>query len=203
MTKARDDLSQINMKLLRAALDEGLGRDYEYQDYVRWVGETERNFFAVMRCRSIEPNPSAQRAALGADRVATRAAMLRYVTLVDGEKELLDVVDRSIRERSVAPLVAYRAALAPGQDPKLTATVEKVATLIGVPAPPAEMTAPASIAVITGPSGKTIRPPHSGRAGQRWTSPTDGRVMAWAPSGTFEMGQRLPPPDPKKGSSSI
>jgi hypothetical protein len=30
MAKARDDLSQINMTLLRAALDEGLGRDYEY-----------------------------------------------------------------------------------------------------------------------------------------------------------------------------
>jgi len=151
-----------------------------------------------MRCRSIEPNPSAQRAALGADRVTTRATMLRYVTLVDGDKELQGVVDRSIRERNAAPLVTFRAALAPGQDPNLTATMEKLATLIDLPAPPAEMTAPASIAVITGPSGKTIRPPHSGRAGQRWTSPTDGRVMVGAPAGTFEMGHRLPPPDPKK-----
>lgn len=48
MAKAREDLSQINMKLLRAALDGGLGRDYEYQDYVRWVGETEKTFFGVI-----------------------------------------------------------------------------------------------------------------------------------------------------------
>jgi hypothetical protein len=47
MAKARRDLSQINATLLQGALDEGLGRDYDYQDYVRWVGETSRNLFAM------------------------------------------------------------------------------------------------------------------------------------------------------------
>ena len=54
MAKAREELAQINMKLLRAALDEGLGRDYEYQDYVRWVGETESHFFAVFTEAALE-----------------------------------------------------------------------------------------------------------------------------------------------------
>ena len=374
MAKAREDLSKINVTLLRGALDDGLGRDYDYQDYVRWVGETEKSFFAMiveaglearaaqlktssdepseerireiaarhglpsigdragekkmkafvqestrtlikrrdggtvdpavvdliagavvkigdgglvkfgnegtearfaaglnrvaaaefggseslktkaeiqyermlgitfedsdrsyqfsltipgtivetngildsdsrvwwtfklgdafafgytMRCRAIEPNLAAQRAAFGAERVATRETMLRYVSLADDKEEVLGVIDRSVRGKSSAPFVAYRAALAPRQDPDLTTAVEKLATLLGVPAPPAAMTAPASIAAITGPAGQAARPPHAGRAGQRWTSPADGRVMVWAPAGTFEMGRRLPPPDPK------
>lgn len=48
MAKAREELAQINVKLLRAALDEGLGRDYEYQDYVRWVGDTEKIIFGAL-----------------------------------------------------------------------------------------------------------------------------------------------------------
>ena len=377
MAKARDELAQINMKLLRAALEEGLGRDYEFQDYVRWVGETEKTFFGViveggiwkrasrggpedkdlekkmaatlaaqydvpwlvadddldslkaalkektetlikrrdggavtpaqvevivdaiwkigsgehglvafdkegdgakfaaglervakaefggtealekkgdilfqrmggvtfeassrayefgltipgtivetngtldgdsrvrwkfdleeafafgytMQCRSIEPNLPAQRAALGGERVTTRAAMLRYVALVSSQDEVLGAVDRAVRARNSAPLVAYRAALAPGQDPNLTATVEKLATLMALPAPPAAMTAAAPIGAITGPAGTVIKPPRTGRAGARWTSPAEGRAMMWAPAGTFEMGRRLPPPDPKK-----
>lgn len=47
MAKAREDLSQINIRLLRGALDAGLGRDYDYDDYVRWVGETSKNLFAM------------------------------------------------------------------------------------------------------------------------------------------------------------
>ena len=375
MAKAREELAQINMTLLRAALDAGLGRDYQYEDYVRWVGETEKSFFAViveasiwkrasrgvpedesfekkmaatlseqygvpwlgaddsedalkavvkektgalikrrdggavapaivdlivdavwrigtggsglvsfddleggstfaaglkraaaadfggaealdkkgeilfermggvtlfqasrpyafsltlpgtivetngtldadsrvrwtfdleeafafgytMRCRSIEPNLAAQRAALGAERITSRAAMLRYVDLVGGRDEVLAVVARAVGARSTAPLVAYRAALAPGQDPNLTAAVEKLAALVALPAPPPGLTAPAPIATITGPAGATIKPPRSGRAGQRWTSPTGNRVMVWAPAGTFEMGQPPRPPDP-------
>jgi hypothetical protein len=377
MAKAREELAQINMKLLRAALDEGLGRDYEFQDYVRWVGETEKLFFAAivesgiwtrasrgapkdkdlekkmaatfaaqygvpwlgeddsedklkatlkektaslikrrdgstlpparvelivdaiweigagqhglvsfgdgadgakfaaglnrlataefggaealekkgdvlfqrmggvtmfdsgrsydfsltlpgtivetngtlegdsrvrwsfnleeafafgytMRCRSIEPNLAAQRAALGADRVATRAAALRYVSLVDGQDEVLRIVAWAVRAKSPAPLVAYRAAVAPRQDPNLTTTMERLALLLALPAPPAAMTAATPIAAITGPAGTVIKPPRTGRAGMRWTSPTDGREMVWAPPGQFEMGRRLPPPDPKK-----
>ena len=49
MAKAREELAQINMKLLRAALDEGLGRDYEFQEYVRWVGETEKQLLRGVR----------------------------------------------------------------------------------------------------------------------------------------------------------
>jgi hypothetical protein len=172
----------------------------ESDSRVRWefkLGEAFA-FGYAMRCRSIEPNLPAQRAALGAERVTTRAAMLRYVALMDGEDEVLGVVARAVRARSSAPIVAYRAALAPGQDPNLTTTVEKLATLIGLPAPPAAMTAMAPIAAITGPAGTTIKPPRTGRAGARWTSPTDGHPMVWAPAGTYEMGRRLPPPDPKK-----
>jgi formylglycine-generating enzyme required for sulfatase activity len=378
MAKAREELAQINMKLLRAALDEGLGRDYEFQEYLRWVGETESSFFAVfteaavqvraaggtppdeeaakklfeaiaarhglsgvfddnledkvdaflkqrtstlirrrdgatldpgivdlivqavlqigkggdeglisfndqaegakfaagmnrvvgsefggqealekksailfqrmlgvtfggsdrpyafsltlpgtivetngtlesdsrvrwkfdledafafgytMRCRSIEPNLEAQRAALGADRVTTRAATLRYVALVDGQDEVLRIVALAVRARSSAPLVTYRAAVAPRQDPNLTTTMERLALLLALPEPPAAMTAAAPIAAITGPAGTAIKPPRTGRAGARWTSPTDGRPMVSAPAGTFEMGRRLPPPDPKK-----
>lgn len=378
MAKAREELAQLNMKLLRAALDEGLGRDYEYQDYVRWVGETESHFFAVfteaavqiraaggtppddeaamklfegiaarhglagvfgddfadkmealltqrtgalirrrdgatlepgivdlivqavmqigkggdeglisfngqadgakfaagmkrvvdsefggpealekkgeilfermlgitfggsdrhydfgltlpgtivetngtlesdsrvrwkfdlgeawafgytMRCRSIEPNLDAQRAALGAERVTTRAAALRYVALVDGQDEVLRIVAWAVREKSAAPLVAYRAAVAPRQDPNLTTTMERLALLLALPAPSAEMTAATPIAAITGAAGAVIKPPRTGRAGTRWTAATDGRSMAWAPAGTFEMGRRLPPPDPAK-----
>lgn len=47
MAKAREALSQIDMKLLRGALDAGLGRDYDYDDFVRWVGETYKTFFAA------------------------------------------------------------------------------------------------------------------------------------------------------------
>ncbi len=378
MAKAREELAKINMKLLRAALDEGLGRDYEFQDYVRWVGETELDFFEVltdamvqvraaggsppddeaakklfeaiaarhglagvfeddledkmealltrrtgalirrrdgaslepgivdrivqavlqigkggdeglisfddqaesakfragmsrvvdsefggqealekkgeilfermlgitfagsdrpydfsltlpgtivetngtlesdsrvrwtfdleeafafghtMRCRSIEPNLTAQRAALGADRVTTRAATLRYVALVDGQDEVLRIVAWAVRAKSSAPLVAYRAAVAPRQDPNLTTTMERLALLLALPAPPAAMTAATPIAAITGPARTAIKPPRTGRAGMRWTSPADGRPMVSAPAGTFQMGRRLPPPEPQK-----
>jgi hypothetical protein len=76
--------------------------------------------------------------------------------------------------------------------------MDKLATLLALPAPPAAMVAPAPAATITGPAGPVIKPPRTGRAGARWTSPTDGRPMVSAPAGTFEMGRRLPPPDPKK-----
>jgi formylglycine-generating enzyme required for sulfatase activity len=380
MAKAREEMSQISMKLLRAGLDEGLGRDYDYQDYVRWVGGTVKDLFAVMaeagiearakntpplsestsddqitaiaarygfpwagdsegpdkiraflaertralvkrrdggavdpaiieltaraiwniggkgrvefdgegvgvkfeagvnrvvaaefggeealrqksevlfermlgitfgnsdrpyafsltlpgtivetngtlesdsrvrwafrlgdafafgytmRCRSIEPNLTAQRAALGADRVTTRGAMLRYFALVDGQDEVRGVVDRAIRARSSAPLMAYRAALAPGQDQNLTTTVEKLAALLGLPALPPAMVAPTPIATITGPAGPAIKPPRARRAGARWTSPTDGRAMVRAPAGTFEMGRTVPPPDPGKKQAPL
>ena len=377
MANAREELAQINMKLMRAALDEGLGRDYEYQEYVRWVGETEKSFFAAivegavwkrasrgapedkdlekkmaatlaaqyglpwlgndddedalkaalkektetlikrrdggpvpaalveaivdaiwnigagehglvsfdgkgdgarfaaglervakaefggtealdkkgeilfermggvtsakgsrsyefslalpgtivetngtldgdsrvrwkfdleeafafgytMRCRSIEPNLDAQRAVFGGDRVTTRAAMLRYVVLVSGQNEVLGVLDRAVRARSAAPIMAFRAAVAPGQDPNLTTAVEKLAALLRLPALLPELTARVPVATITGPAGTVIKPTRTGRTGGRWTSPTDSRAMVWAPAGSFEMGRRLPPPDPKK-----
>jgi hypothetical protein len=94
--------------------------------------------------------------------------------------------------------VAYRAAVAPRQDPNLTTTMERLALLLALPAPPAAMTAATPIAAVTGPAGTAIKPPRVGRAGTRWASPTDGRPMVFAPAGTFEMGRRLPPPDPKK-----
>ena len=59
MAKAREELAQINMKLLRAALDEGLGRDYEFQEYVRWVGETENLLRGVHRGGSGDAPPAA------------------------------------------------------------------------------------------------------------------------------------------------
>jgi formylglycine-generating enzyme required for sulfatase activity len=167
---------------------------------VRWKFDLEEAFAFgyTMRCRSIEPNINAQRSALGAEPVTTRATMLRYVALVEGQSEVLGVLDRAVRARSSAPLVAFRAALSPGQDPNLTATVEKLATLIALPAPPPAMSATAAIGAVTGPAGTVIKPPRTGRAGTRWTSPTDGRTMLRAPAGSFEMGRRLPPPDPKK-----
>jgi hypothetical protein len=310
MAKAREELAQINMKLLRAALDEGLGRDCEYQDYVRWVGATEIDFFAVfteaaleararggkpptdeeaerlleaiaarhglagvfednledkmeafleertrtlvrrrdggavepgivnvivgalmhigaggdeglisfseqgegavfaagmsrvvasefggqetlekrteilfermlgitfgnsdrpyefsltlpgtivetngtlegdsrvrwkfkledafafgyaMRCRSIEPNLAAQRAALGADRVTTREAMLRYFDLLKDHDEILEAVNRAVLAWSTGPLAAYHTTVSQGQDPKLKATAGKMAALL-------------------------------------------------------------------------
>ena len=167
---------------------------------VRWKFTLEKAFAFgyTMRCRSIEPNLTAQRTALGADLVTTRAATLRYVALVDGQDEVLRIVSWAVREKSSAPLVAYRAAVAPRQDPNLTTTMERLALLLALPAPPAAMTAATPIAAITGPAGTVTKPPRPGRAGMRWTSPTDGRPMASAPAGTFEMGRRLPPPDPKK-----
>ena len=60
------------------------------------------------------------------------------------------------------------------------------------------MTAATPIAAITGPAATVIKPPRVGRAGMPWTPPTDARVMVWAPPGKFEMGRRLPPPDPAK-----
>jgi hypothetical protein len=95
-------------------------------------------------------------------------------------------------------LVAYRAAVAPRQDPNLTTTMDKLATLLALPAPTAAMTAAVPIAAITGPAGKSTGNVRAERAGMRWTGSADGRVMVWAPPGKFDMGQRLPPPDPKK-----
>jgi len=172
----------------------------ESDSRVRWKFDLGKAFAFgyTMRCRSIEPNLTAQRAALGAERVTTRAAMLRYFALADGQDEVRAVVTRAVHARSSAPLVAYRAAVAPGQDPGLKATVEKLALLLALPPPPAAMTAATPIAAVTGPAGTAIKPPRAIRAGERWASPTDGRVMVWAPPGKFEMGQRVPPPDPKK-----
>ena len=70
----------------------------ESDSRVRWSFNLEEAFAFgyTMRCRSIEPNLAAQRAALGADRVTTRAAMLRYVALVDGR-------GRSARGSSAGP----------------------------------------------------------------------------------------------------
>jgi len=338
MAKAREERAQINMRLLRAALDEGLGRDYEYQDYVRWVGATEINFFAVfteaaleararggesptdeeweklveaiaarhglagvfkdnlenevealltqrtgtlirrrdgatlepgtvnliveavmqigeggddglisfnnqaegakfaagmkrvvesefggqdalekkgeilfermmgvtfgnsdrpyefsltlpgtivetngtlesdsrvrwsfklekafafgytMWCRSIEPNLPAQRAALGAERATTRAAMLRYVDLVKSNEEILKVVNRSILAQSTDPLIAYRAAVAEGQDPTLKAAAEKLAALLRLLGLQPHRTASAATATITESPGRRPTP---------------------------------------------
>jgi hypothetical protein len=54
MAKAREALSQIEMKLLRGALDSGLGRDYDYDEYVRWVGDTYKTYFAVVAEAGLE-----------------------------------------------------------------------------------------------------------------------------------------------------
>jgi hypothetical protein len=170
----------------------------ESDSRVRWSFELQKAFAFgyTMRCRSIEPNVAAGRAVLGREPLRDRSAMLRYVTLVDGEDELLAVINRSIRDRATAAMVAFRAAVAPGQDPNLTRTVEQVATLLGLPALPAAATPP--ISTVTGPAGPALEPPRAGPAGQKWTSPSDGRVMVWAPAGTFEMGQAPPPPNPNR-----
>ena len=85
---------------------------------VRWKFDLEEAFAFgyTMRCRSIEPNLEAQRAALGGDRVTTRAAMLRYVALVENEGEVRGIIERAVRAKSSSPLAAYRAALAPRQE---------------------------------------------------------------------------------------
>ncbi len=315
MAKAREDLSRINVKLLRGALDAGLGRDYDYQDYVRWVGETSKNLFAMfaelglearaagapevwnndatplareivarydmawttgdagqesmneekmkafvrertgslikrhdgrpvdpatvdliaaavwnigdealvsfddtgagvpfkagldrvaaadyggaealkkkaqilyqrtlgitvwdsdreysfnltipgtvvetngtlednarvswdfkhrdafafgytMRCRSLEPNATAERAVLGAARLTSREAMLRYVSLIDGDEELLKVVRQAIGEKRAAPMAAYRSKLAADEkQAQRAAKVTKLMALLGM-----------------------------------------------------------------------
>jgi len=310
MARAREDLSRINVKLLQGALDSGLGRDYDYQDYVRWVGETSRNLFAMfaelglearaanapevwdndatplareivarydmgwmagdsgdekmkafvrertggsikrrdgrpvdpattdlivdavweigenalvsfdgrgagapfkagldrvaaadyggaealkkqaeilyqrtlgitvwdsgrhylfsltipgtvvetngtleddarvswdfehrdafafgytMRCRSLEPNASSVRAVLGAARLTSREAMLRYVSLVDGDEELLKVVKQAIAEKRAAPLAAHHSKLAAEEkQAERAAKVAKLMALLGV-----------------------------------------------------------------------
>jgi hypothetical protein len=90
-------------------------------------------FGYTMRCRTLEPNAAAARAVLGAARLTSREAMLRYVALVDGDEELIKVVRQSIQERQAAPLRAYQATLA--ADPKQTdrtAKVAKLMTLLGL-----------------------------------------------------------------------
>ena len=167
---------------------------------VRWSFELGDVFAFgyTMHCRSVEPNLQAQRAALGADRLTTRVAMLRYIDLIDGQGELRAVLDSAVRAKGAAPFQAFRVAVAPRQDPNLTSTVEKLAVLMGLPGLPPDASASAPVAKVTGPSGPALRPPGTRHAGERWTSPTDGRAMVWAPAGSFEMGERQPPPDPKK-----
>ena len=59
--------------------------------------------------------------------------------------------------------MAYRAAVAPRQDPNLTTTMDKLAMLLALPAPTAAMTAAVPIAAITGPAGTSTGPNRAGR----------------------------------------
>ena len=59
--------------------------------------------------------------------------MLRYVSLVDGDKELLDVVRQAIAGKRSAPIEAYHSKLAADeQQAGRAATVAKVMALMGM-----------------------------------------------------------------------
>jgi formylglycine-generating enzyme required for sulfatase activity len=144
-------------------------------------------FGYTMRCRSLEADAAGQRAVLAAEPVTSRNAELQYMGLVESAAELRDIIERSVRERSGAVLQAYRAAVAPRQDPELTDATERLATLLGLPALTATAL-PSRAGAMTGVTAPALRPPPGARAAQRWVSPTDGRDMVWAPPGTFRMG---------------
>ena len=54
MAAAREELSQIDVALLRAALREGLGADYVYEPFVSWVGTTSKALFATLSESGLE-----------------------------------------------------------------------------------------------------------------------------------------------------
>lgn len=99
---------------------------------VRWDFKLEAAYLFgyTMRCRSLGPNAEPQRAVLGSVRLASREAMLRYVSLVDGDKELLEVVRQAIAEKRAPALVAYHSKLA--SDLKQADRAAKVATLMAL-----------------------------------------------------------------------
>ena len=154
-------------------------------------------FGYTMKCRSLEPNLAAQREVLGGGRVTSRDAMLRYASLVEGKPEVLAFVQRSIREKSPDTLMRYRAALAPGQDKDLTRDVERLSALLGLPGVGPAAAAPDRIDTVTGARAASLRPPRARKAGERWTAPSDGRPMVWAPAGSFEMARPSSPASPK------
>jgi hypothetical protein len=126
MATARDQLAQINVKLLKAGLDEALGRSYDYEEYVRWVGDIERTFFGMMVDQALEARAAGRRLSSSDTPPGANALIeARYGIPVpegeDGEKKLRAFLERKTREmvKKRLPAGASRATgagdLTPGQ----------------------------------------------------------------------------------------
>ncbi len=107
----------------------------ETESRVRWSFRLQEAFAFgyAMRCRSLAPNAAPQSAVLGEARLTTREAMLRYVSLVEGDEELLKVVRQAIAEKRAAPIAAYHSTLAAdAKQAKRAAKVAKLMALLGM-----------------------------------------------------------------------
>ncbi len=73
-------------------------------------------FGFTMRCRSLEAPPDRQQALLSATPLTGRPALLRFVTLVEAAPEIQDVLRRSVRDHTMAPLeiLSRRGRTSPG-----------------------------------------------------------------------------------------
>jgi hypothetical protein len=95
---------------------------------VRWQfeGREAYPFGFTMECRSLDPDPEAQKLLTGTP-LADREAMLRFAALVDGHEGLLGTLRECRRRKTLKPLTDYRKALY--ADPKASG---ELAPLFGV-----------------------------------------------------------------------
>jgi hypothetical protein len=79
---------------------------------VRWEFHAREAypFGFTMECRSLAPDPEAQKLLTGAP-LADREAMLRFAALVDGHEGLLGVLRACRQQKTLKPLIDYRRTL--------------------------------------------------------------------------------------------
>jgi len=85
----------------------------ESDNRVRWLfgGGEAYPFGYHMTCRSLEPNVAAMKKLLGRQPLRSREFLLIYADIVAGDKPLLAVLKRCVKQNDMAPLKTYRAKL--------------------------------------------------------------------------------------------
>jgi hypothetical protein len=100
MALARTELAGINRKLLTGALEEGLGSDYAYADYVRWVEEVEKNLFASFADAAVEARAAGRKAEFDPPKELSGAFEKRYGLPLgdDFDKRMRSLLEQKTRE---------------------------------------------------------------------------------------------------------
>lgn len=100
MALARTELAGINRKLLTGALEDGLGADYVFADYVRWVEDVEKNLFASFADAAVEARAAGRKPEFDPPKEMIGAFEKRYGLPLgdDFDKRMRALLEQKTRE---------------------------------------------------------------------------------------------------------